>query len=328
MSKVAVKAESRKKTAAVVEQIVETIKILVNKGHVYQKGEEFYASVTTIINATLAKGKGFEMWLQSHSQEESKDIMEEAGLAGSKVHKAIEQLLLGKRVTPEEFVYTDEDGVVHKGLTPDECFKIAAYVRWWHEFKPKVLAVEKIVYSEQRKYAGTVDFIGTIKEGLIDPKSKTPDNELMFLIDWKTSSGIYPSYEMQVAAYAQAEIEMTGKKIDRIAILRLGSKHKSGYEFRILESIHVPYKAFIGVLEAWHYQNPNFGPKIIEVPKYFQLPAIEKVEVNTIKKRKEKIHADSRIEQPKTVTEVRIDQARNEGRERVAESVGSLPLSR
>lgn len=311
-----------------VESKIETKQVLVNVDHVYQIGEEYYPSVTTILSA-LAKGKGFEIWLQSHSQDESKDLLEEAGLAGSKIHHAIEQLLLGKRVVPSEFVYVDKDGVEHKGLTPEESFKLGTFIRWWFEYRPKLLAFEKIVYSEQRKYAGSLDFIGTIKEGLIDKKSKTPDKELMFVIDWKSSKGIYPSYEMQVAAYAQAEMEMTGKKVDRIAILRLGSKHKCGYEFRVMESIATPYKSFLGVMEAWKFQNPNFGPKIIDVPAYFQLPKIETVKVEEIKK-KGKNNADSRTEQhseaPKTGSDQAGDKGKKPKRARISKSAGLLPL--
>lgn len=280
---------------------IATKAVLVNKDHVYQVGEDFYPSVTTVL-AALAKGKGFDVWLQTHSQDQAKDILEEAGLSGSKVHKAIELMLSGKRVVPGKFIYIDGDGVEHKGLTAEECHKVSTFVRWWYEYRPKVLAYEKVVYSDSRKFAGTVDFIGSIKEGKLDPKSKNPDNELMFLIDWKTSSGIYASYEMQVAAYAQAETEMTGKKIDRIAILRLGSKHKVGYEFKVLDSIYEPYKSFLGVLEAWRYQNPNFGPRIIEVPLYFELPKVEQVEVKTIKKR---TNANTRIKSNTQVAEVR-----------------------
>lgn len=305
---------------------IETKQVLVNVDHVYQVGEEYYPSVTTILGA-LAKGKGFDIWLQSHSTEESQDILETAGLAGSKIHHAIELLLGGKRVIPSEFVYVDKDGVEHKGLKPEESFKLGTFIRWWFEYRPKLLAVEKIVYSEQRKYAGSVDFIGTIKEGLIDKKSKTPNNELMFVIDWKSSKAIYPSYEMQVAAYAQAEMEMTGKKVDRIAILRLGSKHKAGYEFKIIDSIAQPYKTFLGVMEAWKYQNPNFGPKIIDVPAYFQLPTIEQVKVEEIKK-KGTANANPRTEQHTEAPKTGADKTGNEEREGTSDGAGLLPVSR
>lgn len=275
---------------------VEVKLVLMNEKHFYKVGEDYLVSVTTILNS-LAKGQGFNIWLQNHTAEEAEDILTEAGLAGSKIHKAISDMINGQRIIPSEFVYVDDKGVEHKGLDSKECQKLSTFVRWWYEYRPKVLANEKIVYSLQRKYAGTLDFIGSIKEGLIDKKSKTPDKDLMFIIDWKTSSGIYDSYEMQIAAYAQAEMEMTGKRIDKIAVLRLGTKHKAGYEFRVLDSIATPYKAFLGVYEAWKYQNPNFQPKVVEVPVYFELPKIEQVEVKDIKKRKEQTNANQGVEQ-------------------------------
>lgn len=305
-----------------VNEMVETKPVLVNKDHIYQIGEDYYPSVTTILSA-LSKGKGFDVWLQSHSQEESKEILNSAGLSGSKIHKAIENMLNGERIVPQEFIYVDSDGVEHKGLTPEECSKVSSFMRWWYEYRPKLLSYEKIVYSESRKYAGTVDFIGTIKEGKIDAKSKTPNKELMFIIDWKTGNGIYASYDLQVAAYAMAEIEMTNKKIDKIAILRLGTKHKAGYEFKIIDSILDPYKSFLGVLSAWQYQNPNFAPKIINVPLYFQLPPIERVEVKNINK-KVKNYANTGIKRNPSLTTDRVNKIREEKRERVAD--GARPL--
>ena len=271
---------------------IQTKDVLVNKDHVYQVGEEFLPSVTTILTA-LAKGKGFNVWLQNHSVEESEEILEQAGLAGSKVHTAIKLLLEGKRIVPGEFIYIDDEGAEHTGLTIEESNKLVTFMRWWYEFQPKVLAFEKIVYSETKKYAGTVDFVGSIKLGVlyekkaIKEKPADPKAEAMLVIDWKTNkSGIYLSNIMQAAAYAMAESEMTGKKVDRIAVLRLGTKHKIGYEFKVIDRILEPYKAFLGVMEAWKYENPNFGPRIIKVPLYFELPTIVKVEVKDIKKRK------------------------------------------
>lgn len=296
-----------------VEEAVQTKQILVNKDHVYQVGEEFLPSVTTILSA-VAKGKGFNTWLQTHTPEESDEILTQAGLSGSKCHHAIERMISGQRVVPEEFVYTDDDGIEHKGFTPEESRKLTSFVRWWFEYRPKVLAFEKIVYSESRKYAGTVDFIGQIKVGtLIANKAikacettMAPDEYAMLVLDWKTNkSGIYATNIMQAAAYAMAEMEMTGKKVNMIGILRLGTKHKAGYEFKVLPSILEPYKAFLGVVESWRYQNPEFGPRIIEVPLYFQLPKIEQVQIKEIKKRatataepaKEQNDADTRDQQ-------------------------------
>jgi hypothetical protein len=304
---------------------IETKQVLVNKDHVYQVGEEYLPSVTTILGS-LAKGAGFTQYLLNTTAEESKETLNSASLSGSKIHNAISKLLAGDRVLLEELIYVDDEGTEHRGLTIEESNKLATFVRWWYEYRPKVLSFEKIVYSQSKKYAGTLDFIGKIKEGKLDKKSKTPDNELMFVIDWKSNkSGIYDSNELQVAAYAQAETEMTGKKIDRIAILRLGTRHKIGYEFRVLESIYEPYKAFLGVMEAWKYQNPNFGPRIIDVPIYFELPKIEKVDVQTINKKGKK-DADSRIEQPAPVAAVGQDQVGDEKRQGVSDGAGLLPF--
>jgi len=312
-------------------EVVKTVQVLVNKDHVYQVLDQFYPSVTTILSA-LAKGKGFNTWLQSHTPEESDEILESAGLSGSKIHKAISELLEGKRVIPQEFTYKDDEGIEHTGLTPEESRKLSTFVRWWFEFKPKVLSFEKIVYSESRKYAGTVDFIGAIKvSSLLEQESVKkeevaqykPDDWLMFVIDWKTNkSGIYTANKLQAAAYAVAESEMTGKKIDKIGILRIGTKHKCGYEFKVMD-IYEPYKAFLGVMEAWKFENPKFGPKLIDLPLYFELPQIEQVEIKTIKK---KDNANIRNITNTPIAEVGSNKIGDEKREEPAGSPGLLPL--
>lgn len=280
--------------------------VLINGKHFYQVFDEatpYYVSVTTILSA-LAKGKGFEVWLTKKTQEEQEDILGESSLRGSKVHRAIQLLIEGKQITPEEFIYEDQDGRTHKGLTTEEKNMVYAFVRWWYAFNPKVYASEKIVYNTTYKFAGTLDFIGTIKEGLIDKNSPTPNRDIFTIVDWKTSSGIYPSYEMQLAAYAAAEHQMSGRKIERGAILRLGTKHKTGYEFKIIDSLAESYRAFLGVLAAWKYQNPDFAPRFVELPKLFSLPPIEQVEVkkeadeNNIKTPPETVQADSESPPP------------------------------
>lgn len=297
--------------------------ILVNDKHFYKVGEEYYPSVTTILQA-LAKGIGFNKYMFSKTEVEAKQELEEAGLAGSKIHNAIEQLIAGRQFNYQDIEYVDDKGMAHRGLTPEEANKLKTFIRWWHEYQPRVFASEKIVYSKTHKYAGTMDFIGTIKEGKIDKKSKTPDKDLWFIIDWKTSGGIYPSYEMQVTSYAQAEMEMTEKKIDKVAILRIGTRHKAGYEFKILDNISGPYRAFLGVLNAWRYENPKFAPRIVEIPKTFKLPTIQKVEVKEINKRQK--NANKEHKQSEETPKTGDDQTGDEKRTGISESAGSLPL--
>lgn len=62
-----------------------------------------------------------------------------------------------------------------------------------HKFKPTVM--EHRIYSRKYKIAGTMDCLGEV------------DGELS-VVDWKTSTGIYPEYHFQTAFYTQAYKEM------------------------------------------------------------------------------------------------------------------------
>lgn len=76
------------------------------------------------------------------------------------------------------------------------------------------LEFERIVYSRQHNYIGTLDWIA-----IIDWKK--------YLIDYKTSNRIYLSqYGMQTVAYKEAYEEETGDKIDWILIIKLPKESK------------------------------------------------------------------------------------------------------
>jgi hypothetical protein len=67
------------------------------------------------------------------------------------------------------------------------------------------------VWSLKHKYQGTLDLIGIL-------------NGTLVVLDWKTSSGIYPEMALQLAAYAAAYFEMTGIRIKVGYIVHVSKK--------------------------------------------------------------------------------------------------------
>jgi hypothetical protein len=63
-----------------------------------EKGQEVWIPSVTWICSYFPKGEGFENYLLSHTKEEAKALLEEAGERGSVIHKACEMVLLGKQV--------------------------------------------------------------------------------------------------------------------------------------------------------------------------------------------------------------------------------------
>jgi len=96
---------------------------------------------------------------------------------GSQVHAIAEQIVRGSppSVIPEE-------------LGP----YVAAYHGFLKEWEPRFLAVEQMVCSLRYDYAGTFDAIAVIAG-------------VRWLLDIKTSSGVYSETALQLAAYGAAE---------------------------------------------------------------------------------------------------------------------------
>ncbi len=83
---------------------------------------------------------------------------------------------------------------------------VEGFLSWCGAHAVEFVSTEVRVYSRAFHYAGTFDFLARV------------DGKLM-LGDYKVSSGIYPEYYFQTAAYAQAYGEMTGETVrDRIVV--------------------------------------------------------------------------------------------------------------
>lgn len=113
---------------------------------------------------------------------------------------------------------------------------VLAFLKWTNENKIKWLENEKIVYSKKYNYVGTLDAIAKIK-------GKT------FLVDYKSSKGIYPEFYLQTAGYQLAYEEENGKFIDGRILLHLG-KEDGVFEHREIDEYEKDKKAFLGLLET------------------------------------------------------------------------------
>jgi hypothetical protein len=158
---------------------------------------------------------------------------------GSMVHKFCEMWLKGEK-------FTDPSDPVVKG-----CFD--KFKRFWTKHKLKVVESEKILYSE-RGFCGTLDLVAE------DPEKN------LWLIDIKTSKGLFLNMVHQLHGYSLAYTEQTGKKINKMYIVRLP---KDGADF---EARHILYKkehlkAFLGLLSC-HKSELLFNES---VRKYNQL---------------------------------------------------------
>ena len=158
---------------------------------------------------------------------------------GSMVHKYCEKWLKNEK-------FAEPSDPVIKG-----CFE--KFKKFWKKHKLKLLESEKILYSE-RGYCGTLDIIA------IDPYGN------IWLIDIKTSKGIFINMVHQLHGYKLAYEEQTGKKVNKMYLVRL-PKDSGDFEARHILYKKEHLKAFLGLLSC-HKSELLFNE---QVRKYNQL---------------------------------------------------------
>ena len=152
-------------------------------GRFYKTPEGFlYPSVTTILSSI--PNPELEKWKQSVGEEEAKRISKKATENGTRLHDFCENYLLGNNPKLDIF-QKDSYGKLPKILD---------------EIKP--VALEKMLYSNKLRVAGTLDCLGKYQSKY-------------HIIDWKTTSklkfnGEFDTYWLQTSAYAMMVYEHTG----------------------------------------------------------------------------------------------------------------------
>lgn len=121
---------------------------------------------------------------------------DEAASAGTSVHHAIEAHIIG--LDPRRLLDCDE------ALRGYE-----AFVSWEEKNHVEWLESEVEVFCVSVGYAGRFDAIANV-------------NGHRYLVDFKTSKGIWPEFSWQLCAYRQAYNEMYPQKpVDNLAVLHL-----------------------------------------------------------------------------------------------------------
>lgn len=230
---------------------------------------KFIPSVTWICGF-YPKGVQFYKWLASKGWDEAEAIKTAAGDKGSKVHKAIENIIAGGTVKMEDMYVNNSTGKSEE-LSVEEYEAIMSFVTWADEAKPKFLLTEATVTSEKYGFSGTVDCVAKIKDDV-------------YIIDFKTSQNIWQEYEMQISAYKQALTEM-GYKTENIklAFLQIGYKgnrtKKDGsrtmHKFTMVDD---KFELFLHARAIWANETEGQKPKQAEYPLSLSLKIEPKVE--------------------------------------------------
>jgi len=156
-----------------------------------------------------------------------KEIKQEAADLGSEIHNLIEVYLRGQKV----------DGLLSANPALEKPFN--AFLEWQKQYNFKLVEAEHIVWSD-RGYAGTLDCVALL-------------NEVLYIIDFKSSKAIYDEYKMQAVAYAEAYEERADTEVAGIGILRL-DKITGVPEWREipLDEKHDIMDMFMSLCHFWH----------------------------------------------------------------------------
>lgn len=128
---------------------------------------------------------------------------DKAASRGSDIHEWAERLLT------DAATYDD----VLAGTPREQQGYARALISWHEQYERKPVALERVMVSLTRQYAGTVD--------LIDDGPLALDDDIC-VSDFKTSKRIYDSQFTQGTAYAQAWEEMSESRGNPVKVARIG----------------------------------------------------------------------------------------------------------
>ncbi len=256
------------------------------KHYLHQPSGTYLRGATTILTDGYPKGAGFEQWLANHSPEERDSILAAAGDKGDMVHRVID---LALNTPGNATILLDRRTEIHnraineyRKLTNAEWDATLSWAHFWTKHKPIVITAEGTGYNLKLGHAGTWDAILILTEECGVRTCKCAGlKDKIGLFDWKSGSGIYPTYSAQTASYANSEnlheYLPDGRSIEYTAILRIGTRHKTtgGYEMQVSvgDEIHSDYARFLAAKAIADYDYKPFDPalEIQDIPDTIEL---------------------------------------------------------
>jgi len=152
-----------------------------------------------------------------------------AAVKGQQVHELAWRLAHGERVD----------------VPAQMAAPVDSYLRFVAEWEPRELLLEAAVVHRRWWYAGRLDFIGSLADGLT------------WLLDFKTGKGVYAEAALQLAAYRYAEayidadgLERPLPSVDRVGVVHLTGE---GYELLPIDAGPEAFDAFLYVKQVAHF---------------------------------------------------------------------------
>ncbi len=154
----------------------------------YELNGSWYPRVTKILEIKAKTGLE-TFWKEVGHYDSAEEIKNKSAAHGSLVHDAVQRLVVGETVD------------IHESIRPAvetfQEFNEERKIFFYPEF------IERRVWSSRHRYAGTVDALAEV-----DGK--------FGVLDIKTSTGFFPEYNLQTAAYVSALQEFDVKKLQAL----------------------------------------------------------------------------------------------------------------
>ena len=262
------------------------------------KEKKYVKAITHVLDLGYSKGPRFKAYLLSITKDEQQKVLTEAGDRGSRSHRAIQDLIMGTKVSMTT-KYPSEVTGRQEVLSVREWKNLMAFVAWCEIYKPRVIAHEQVIATGD--FAGTFDalVVITVPSGDKTFPKGVWGKDVLLLPDWKTSAGIWDEYKAQTAAYLYGII--ASSKYDKFleayssriftGVVRLGTKHANGgYEFKVWDESTTKNrhyrKLFMGALAIANEIEPDFKPEIKHLPTeiLIKLPKAKVANAPTAKK--------------------------------------------
>lgn len=210
-------------------------------------GGKKYPSVTSVIGAILAKPPAVQQWAIKQTVQflKSKGEVSDATCAEAVKHS---QVFLGE-LAKEGTVNHGVVGAYLKTGKRIESPLLDTFIDWERKEDFKVKYIEQFVYSDKLQVAGSIDLLGTC---FGQP----------FLIDLKTSKGIYSSHIIQACAYKLLAIDnfKSFPRDCKVAILRIDKRGKSMDFYVVGEREEEIYsRIFRGIVQLFYDLNSVGG---------------------------------------------------------------------
>lgn len=244
-------------------------------------GFDFFPS-SSWISGYYPRGERFTQWVAKIGFEEAQRRMIEAGVKGSKVHLAAEDIMQGKEVPMNaNYPNKNNEGILEE-LTVEEYGAIMSLVDWIDTLADiEVLATETTAFNDKFHYAGTVDLICKIAGQI-------------WIIDFKTSPNIWPSHEIQLSSYRHLDFDLKELKVTqeewetrKQAILQIGYKRNKIKKYKFSE-IEDKFDLFLATKRIWSEECAGIHPSQKDYPLSVQAEKLAPKVEEDIKKTKTK----------------------------------------